>query len=45
MTKIDLTGNKYGRLTVLYEVPSVTYKSGCTMRYWHCKKEKINDRS
>lgn len=44
MAKIDLTGNKYGRLTVLYEAPSVTYKCGCTIRYWHCKCECGNEK-
>ena len=31
MKKLDLTGQKYGRLTVLYPIPNINGRTA-----WHC---------
>lgn len=34
--RIDLTGQRFGRWTVLEEAPTKK-KDWCTVRYWHCR--------
>lgn len=39
---IDLTGKKFGRLTVLYKVGSIRYNK-CTKTVWHCICDCTNE--